>query len=117
MYNLSCEVSANEPLLVTGPNTSGKSSLFRVVGGKKHYPCLFSLNSDTELWPVRAGQIGKPQAHGFHQAYKDVFLVPQKPYHVRGKLFDQVTYPIRLPHLDQASEDRCRKLVQECLIL
>ena len=70
-------MDAGANLLVTGPNTSGKSALFRVLGG---------------LWPVRAGVVHKPGGAAADQL-KNVFLVPQLPYNVLGSLGDMITYP------------------------
>jgi ABC-type uncharacterized transport system fused permease/ATPase subunit len=71
-------VEPGHNLLVTGPNTSGKSALFRVLG---------------DLWPVRSGVVGKPGGLASTSQLKNVFLVPQKPYNVFGSLGDLITYP------------------------
>ena len=65
------QVEPGHNLLVTGPNTSGKSALFRVLG---------------DLWPVRSGVVGKPGGLAAASQLKNVFLVPQKPYNVFGSL-------------------------------
>ncbi len=69
---VSFKIEAGRNLLVTGPNTSGKSAIVRVLG---------------ELWPVRTGVIGKPGgASSGTEALRHVFLVPQRPYNVLGSL-------------------------------
>ena len=80
--DLTFKVKRGEPLIVTGPNASGKSSLFRMLGG---------------LWKVPAGKIERPCDEKTEQiTSKDIFLVPQKPYSVRGTLADQITYPKKI---------------------
>jgi ABC-type uncharacterized transport system fused permease/ATPase subunit len=58
---LSVVVQPREHLLVTGPNTSGKSSLIRVL---------------EDLWPLRNGYVSSPRsAEG--ERISGLFLVPQ----------------------------------------
>eukprot|EP00055_Hartaetosiga_balthica_P012730 m.62706 g.62706 ORF g.62706 m.62706 type:complete len:1271 (+) comp8040_c2_seq2:177-3989(+) len=77
LYDVTLSIPRGEHLLITGPNTSGKSSLFRVLGG---------------LWPLRKGEMTKPGgAHG--ATVQQIFLVPQRPYCPSGTLADQITYP------------------------
>lgn len=77
VQGLSLAVRPGQHLLVTGPNTSGKSSLFRVLG---------------DLWPLRSGYVASPGARE-EDRLRALFLVPQRPYNVAGSLADQVTYP------------------------
>jgi len=89
--DLTIKVKKGEPLIVTGPNASGKSSLFRVLGG---------------LWPIPTGIIRRPcdpQDGLVHP--KQVFLVPQKPYSVTGTLADQITYPDIIPSEKRTKDD------------
>merc|ERR1711916_150052 len=79
VYNLNFVVKPGKSLMVTGPNASGKSSLFRTMGG---------------LWTIPTGQIKRPvDAKSKIVTPKQIFLVPQKPYSSQGSLADQITYP------------------------
>lgn len=60
------------------PLTTGKSSLFRVLGG---------------LWPLAAGTIRKPGGSGDDGLSHDIFYVPQRPYVTVGTLQEQLIYP------------------------
>ncbi|KQK08073.1 ABC transporter D family member 1 [Brachypodium distachyon] len=68
---LSCNVVQGKSLLLTGPNGTGKSSVFRVL---------------RNLWPVFSGRVNKPSEGVFH--------VPQSPYTSLGTLRDQIIYPL-----------------------
>ena len=61
---LSLTVQRGEPLIVTGPNASGKSALFRTLGG---------------LWRTPKGRIYRPCSAAGEVTPEDIFLVPQKP--------------------------------------
>jgi ABC-type uncharacterized transport system fused permease/ATPase subunit len=43
--------------------------------------------------------MGKPGGAS-KTSIKDIFLVPQRPYHVSGRLIDQVTYPVAVSSSD-----------------
>lgn len=77
VQGLNVSVGRGQHLLVTGPNTSGKTSLFRVLA---------------DLWPLRSGYVGSPAGRE-DQRLQALFLVPQRPYNVAGTLADQITYP------------------------
>ena len=76
--NLSFKLNKGDSLLLTGHNGSGKSSIFRCLGG------LWNIPNDN-------GTITKPGS--LDGLNTDVFYIPQKPYQVLGTLFDQITYP------------------------
>ena len=78
VQDLSLRVPAGTNLLVTGPIGSGKSSLFRVLGG---------------LWPLTGGVVRKPGGAEGGLAH-DIFYVPQRPYVTIGTLQDQLIYPL-----------------------
>ncbi|KAG0654280.1 ATP-binding cassette long-chain fatty acid transporter pxa1 [Monosporozyma unispora] len=65
----------NSSLLILGPNSSGKSSIARVIAG---------------IWPIynKYGLLSRPDE-------KSLLCIPQKPYFSRGgTLRDQIIYPM-----------------------
>lgn len=68
----SLAVARGERVMLTGASGSGKSSLFRALGG---------------LWPTGSGEVALP-ANG------DVLIMPQRPYFPLGTLRQAVTYPL-----------------------
>lgn len=94
--DLSFNVKKGESLVVSGPNASGKSSLFRTLGG---------------LWPIPKGTISRPADPKTNIVNPEhVFLVPQKPYSVTGTLADQITYPEVIPK-DKRTDDDEKKML------
>ena len=69
VQGLSVSVHPGQHLLVTGPNTSGKTSLFRVLG---------------DLWPLRNGYVASPVACE-EERIRSLFLVPQVGLRVNRK--------------------------------
>ncbi|KAJ4898758.1 ABC transporter D family member 1 [Raphanus sativus] len=77
---LSCEIIAGKSLLVTGPNGSGKTSVFRVL---------------RDIWPTVCGRLAKPSLDIKELGSGNgIFFVPQRPYTCLGTLRDQIIYPL-----------------------
>jgi len=83
---LNFKVTKNVNVLVSGRNGSGKSSLFRILGG---------------LWPLCSGTLVRPSS-------EKLFYIPQKPYMCPGTLRDQVTYPL---HLGSEQDNKLNELM------
>lgn len=79
--NLNLHIPRGKSVLITGPNGSGKTSLFRCLAG---------------LWPIASGYLYRPSG--------GVMLVPQNPYLIFGSLRDNVTYPILYRLYDGSKE-------------
>ena len=95
---LSFQVNEKSSLIVTGPNASGKSTLGRYLSG---------------VWPLLGrGSITFPSSqHG--NAFRGIFMVPQKMYLFPGSLADQVTYPQHLDKDERAQQSaRLSELLQ-----
>jgi vitamin B12/bleomycin/antimicrobial peptide transport system ATP-binding/permease protein len=67
----SAEIQAGERVLIRGESGTGKSTLFRAIGG---------------LWPWGAGEIVTPPA-------SDMMFMPQRPYLPLGTLRGALAYP------------------------
>jgi len=74
-------IAPRERVLMTGPTGSGKSSLFRAIGG---------------IWPFGTGKIAVPQG-------ARVMVLPQRPYLPIGTLADAVAYPASHGAFNEAS--------------
>jgi vitamin B12/bleomycin/antimicrobial peptide transport system ATP-binding/permease protein len=74
--DLHIELSRGERVMLTGPSGTGKSTLFRAIGG---------------IWPFASGDICMPAA-------AKVMILPQRPYVPIGSLAAAVAYPTGPEH-------------------
>ena len=81
VQEVNLQLSADEPVLLSGPSGSGKSTLFRAVSG---------------IWPFGQGHIKVPEG-------SRVMLLPQKPYIPIGSLRAALTYPAPPDQFDDAA--------------
>lgn len=92
--NVSCEVTTDSPLMISGRNASGKTSFVRVLAG---------------LWPHSNGELTVPAPHGSTvPGLKDIFIVPQRIHMCLGSLADQLTYPGRIPPEQRTADQEAR---------
>lgn len=64
----------------SGPNGSGKTSVFRVL---------------KDIWPTVCGSLAKPSLDIKELGSGNgIFFVPQRPYTCLGTLRDQIIYPL-----------------------
>lgn len=65
---------------ISGPNGSGKTSVFRVL---------------KDIWPTVCGSLAKPSLDIKELGSGNgIFFVPQRPYTCLGTLRDQIIYPL-----------------------
>jgi ABC-type uncharacterized transport system fused permease/ATPase subunit len=96
LKDLNFSINLGESLLLTGCNGSGKSSIFRCLGG---------------LWKIpKEGVITKPGG-GQSGLNKDVFYLPQKPYNVLGTLRAQMLYPATQEDSDEITDEYLTELL------
>lgn len=76
----------------SGPNGSGKTSVFRVL---------------RDIWPTVCGRLAKPSLDIEELGSGNgIFFVPQRPYTCLGTLRDQIIYPLS----KEEAEKRAAKL-------
>ena len=120
VQGLSCEITADSSLMVTGANATGASSLTLLLGehASSHGMRLRAGKSSFfrvlgGLWPVHSGAIERPGPVDAQPSVSDIFLVPQRVYMVPGSLADNITYPAVVPseERDEAMETKLRELL------
>jgi len=97
LKNLNFSIKLGESLLLTGCNGSGKSSIFRCLGG------LWKIPSEGVITKPGGGQSG---------LNKDVFYLPQKPYNVLGTLRAQMLYPAKQEDSKEITDELLTELLE-----
>ena len=95
--HMAFQVKADNPVVITGPNASGKSLLADHLAGLRPPG---TVNASVTFCGTSVFRI-RPFLH-------DLLLIPQKPYLAPGGLGDQVCYPLN-------GQDQDPKMLQEAL--
>ena len=85
----SAEIRAGDRVLIKGPSGTGKSTLFRAIGG---------------LWPWGAGEIVTPPTD-------TMMFMPQRPYLPLGTLRAALSYPAPVDRFEEKDAERALGLV------
>ena len=85
----SAEILRGDRVLIKGPSGTGKSTLFRAIGG---------------LWPWGAGEIVTPPA-------ETMMFMPQRPYLPLGTLHAALSYPAPVDRFEATDAARALELV------
>lgn len=95
-------IKAGDRVLVTGPSGSGKSSLFRAIGG------IWRFGSGTILVPQNARLMILPQRPYFPIAsLKAAISYPAASGAFSSNAIEELLYDVRLPHLAPRLSEEC----------
>ena len=94
VQDLSCEITLNNSLMVTGANATGKTSFFRVLGGlwplhkgtcrahQKSQPQILSCKNISLTDCLHKGSLERPGPADDIPTIDDIFLVPQRSAYI-----------------------------------
>ncbi|GAU92943.1 hypothetical protein RvY_04954-2 [Ramazzottius varieornatus] len=77
--DLTLTISRNHSIMISGPSSSGKTSLLRLIAG---------------LWYTNSGRVDR---HFLPPVLpSDIVFLPQKPYFTDGSLWQQIAFPLEV---------------------